>query len=69
MVVLTINSCSSSLKFGLYEPEGPRVRALMSGEATGGTLRAADANGSALPDTPLADDIRQLPSDRSASSC
>lgn len=57
MIVLTLNSGSSSLKFGLYETGGTDVRPLMHGEATGGTLSALDAKGSAYPDVFVADDL------------
>ncbi|CAM3285264.1 Acetate kinase [Sphingomonas antarctica] len=56
MIILTLNSGSSSLKFGLFDTQGVDVRAVMSGEKTGRTLRASDASGTALPDVSLADD-------------
>jgi len=52
MIVLTLNSGSSSLKFGLYRVEGPETEALMTGETDGTELQAQDAKGSALPGTP-----------------
>lgn len=53
MIVLTLNSGSSSLKFGLYRVEGAETEALMTGETDGTELQAEDAKGSALPGTPI----------------
>lgn len=53
MIVLTLNSGSSSLKFGLYRVEGGGLEALMTGETDGIGLQAQDAKGSALPGTPM----------------
>jgi acetate kinase len=53
MIVLTLNSGSSSLKFGLYRAEGTKIEPLMAGATTGGMLRAHNAQGSLLPGTPL----------------
>ena len=53
MIVLTLNSGSSSLKFGLYRAEGPDCRPLLAGEQDGGKIQATDATGSALTRTPV----------------
>jgi acetate kinase len=54
MVVLTLNSGSSSLKFGMYRVGPATVDVLLSGEAESigeaqGTFHARDARGPALP--------------------
>lgn len=56
MIVLTLNSGSSSLKFGLYRVEGTRLETLMSGEQDGDVIRAEDARGSPLVGTPVTAD-------------
>ncbi len=53
MIVLTFNSGSSSLKFGLYRVEASEPELLITGENDGGELKAQDAEGSPLPGTPL----------------
>ncbi len=53
MIVLTLNSGSSSFKFGLYRVEASEPEFLMTGETDGGELQAQDAGGSPLPGTPL----------------
>jgi len=53
MIVLTLNSGSSSLKFGLYRVDGPDLRPLMTGETDGSELRAQDAKRTALAGTPM----------------
>ena len=53
MIVLTLNSGSSSFKFGLYSVPGSEPELLMTGENDGGALRAQDAGGSPLPEPPL----------------
>jgi acetate kinase len=52
MIVLTLNSGSSSLKFGLYRVEGIELEMLMTGEMDRGDLQAEDARGAALAGTP-----------------
>jgi acetate kinase len=52
MIVLTLNSGSSSLKFGLHRVEGLKFEALMTGETESGELRAQDVRGSPLAGTP-----------------
>lgn len=52
MIVLTLNSGSSSLKFGLYRAEGEDLTMLMTGEMDGGEVRAEDGQGRALPGMP-----------------
>jgi acetate kinase len=56
MIVLTLNSGSSSLKFALYSVDGVSVETLMTGEVDSGELRAADASGAPLSATPMAMD-------------
>ncbi len=51
--VLTLNNGSSSLKFGLYRASGGEPKALMSGEAEAGKLRATGEAGAALPQITL----------------
>jgi acetate kinase len=53
MIVLTLNSGSSSLKFGLFRADRVTVEPLMTGETDGRELRAEDASGGALPGTPM----------------
>jgi len=53
MIVLTLNSGSSSLKFSLYRVEGSECETLMTGEMDRGDLRAEDARGAALAGTPM----------------
>jgi acetate kinase len=53
VIVLTFNSGSSSLKFGLYRVEGTDLDMLMTGESDGGNLHAEDVRGAPLPGTPL----------------
>jgi acetate kinase len=53
VIVLTLNSGSSSLKFGLYRVEGADLVTLMSGETDGSDLQAQDAQGLPLPGTPM----------------
>lgn len=56
MIVLTLNSGSSSLKFGLYRLDGSDLRPLMTGEQDGGRIQAQDAGGSALVGTSISAD-------------
>lgn len=53
MIVLTLNSGSSSLKFGLYRVDTSELQALMTGETDGTDLQAQDDKGAALPGTPM----------------
>ena len=48
MIILTLNSGSSSLKFGLYQVDGSELRTLVSGEQSDGIITAQDASGAAL---------------------
>ena len=69
--VLTLNSGSSSLKFGLYEAEPGAADRLMSGEIeTVGDgqprLRAWDGRGHALADEAVSAETRRLPVERIA---
>lgn len=59
MIVLTLNSGSSSLKFGLYRVEGSELEVLMTGEADGSDLRAQDAKGMALGASVIAETPEQ----------
>lgn len=56
VIVLTLNSGSSSLKFGLYSVDAASTEALMTGEVDGVALRAKDASGGQLPGTPMSMD-------------
>lgn len=53
MIVLTLNSGSSSFKFGLYRIEGVELEMLMTGEKDGSALQAFDAGGSPIVGTPM----------------
>lgn len=53
MIVLTLNSGSSSLKFGLYRVDGSAVGLLVTGEIERGELCARDTSGNALPVMPV----------------
>jgi acetate kinase len=52
MIVLTLNSGSSSLKFGLYSVDETSTEPLMTGEVDGVELSATNASGVPLPETP-----------------
>ena len=51
MIVLTLNSGSSSLKFGLYRVNGANLKALMTGQQEGGCVQAHCGDGAALVGT------------------
>jgi acetate kinase len=53
MIVLTLNSGSSSLKFGLYRVDASELQGLMTGETDGTDLQAQDEQGAVLPGTPM----------------
>ena len=53
MIVLTLNSGSSSLKFGLYRVEDSDLDLLMTGQVEGGELQARDAQGVTLSGSPM----------------
>ncbi len=56
MIVLTLNSGSSSLKFGLYRVDGSDPQALMTGEQDGGRVQAHKPGGAPLAGTPVTGD-------------
>lgn len=51
MIVLTLNSGSSSLKFGLYRADRSELRTLMTGQRDGRRVQARGADGAALVET------------------
>ena len=53
MIVLTLNSGSSSLKFGRSRVDGSELQTLTTGQQDGGQIRAQDGHGSALVGTPV----------------
>jgi acetate kinase len=53
MIVLTVNSGSSSLKFGLYRAGAGDLRPLITGEIADGALQAQDGGGKPLPGMPV----------------
>lgn len=56
MIVLTLNSGSSSLKFGLYRVEATELGTLMTGDLAGCELHAKDSYGTDLPGSPISVD-------------
>ena len=56
MIVLTLNSGSSSLKFGLYRVEAAELGTLMTGDLAGCELHAKDSYGTVLPGSPISVD-------------
>jgi len=57
VIVLTLNSGSSSLKFGLYRAGAGEPEVLMSGEVEAGKLSASDAGGAMLAECALAGEV------------